>query len=424
MRRINGVLRHSKAVNIWLQNDIYLILALFLLAVALRVVVAVALPPRYFFPDEDDYVHVADNFVQTHTLGEVPGVADALWPPVYPLFLASVYFAFGHTMLAVRLAQALVDALTCLAVFLIARRIYDRKVAIVSSLGWALYPVAIAWSGFHLTETVYLFCVALFFWCLVRSFSSRAFSDIFLAGVTFVLTVLTRELLILFPLFIFAALIWAKFKWKQIGKYIVIFSLGVAVALAPWVVRNYLSLNRFVLVTDRIGPMQYEMTGTGYVLPSYIERAQRKEEERKLEDVVSGARGLNDTDRREVLNLGFMTQHPWLYLKMTYVRFQTFWFHPNGLTRLPNWPLKAVYVSGHLVFLALGLLGMWQAVREGRKLAWPLILAFPYATAVVLIVFRPQPRYNLPFLPYLFIFAVSGLFSVLSYLGQRRSQVA
>lgn len=424
MRRINRALKQSKAVNRWLQNDIHLILALFLLALALRVVVAMALPPTYFIPDEDDYVKVADNLVQTRTLGHRPGIPDAVWPPIYPLFLASLYVVWGHTMLAVRLAQALVDALTCVIVFFIARKIYDRKVASLSSLSWALYPVAIVWTGFHLPETVYLFWVALFFWCLVRSFNSRAFSDIFLAGATFALTVLMRELLVLFPLFIFAALVWAKFKWKQVGKYVAIFPLGAAVALSPWVVRNYLSLHRFVLVTDRVSEIpynvQYKLTGSRYVPSSHLETFQRRERRRPLEDVLSGARSLNDTDHKEVLNLDFMTQYPSMYLKMMYVRFQTLWFHPDGLDRLPGWPLKAAYVLGHLIFLGLGCFGMFLAIRERNKLTYPLILVFPYVTAVVLIWFRPQPRYKMPFLPYMFIFAVSGLFSVTSHLRQER----
>jgi len=419
--RLNLLMRTKVANTMaFLQGEralTYVVSSLLLMALALRVAVAITLPPRYFFPDAKDYVNAAENLIQTHTYGRVAGVPGASPSPGYPLFLALVYLLLGHSILAVRLSQAILDTLTCLLVFFLAKKVYDRKVAIVSLLAVALYPVAIAWSAFHLSETLYTFLVAVFFLCLVKSFDSPTSLNIFLGGMTFTLALLTRELLVLFPLFIFAALIWTKFKLKQIGKYVVIFSLGVAVVLAPWVVRNYLSLHRFVLVTDRTGSLQYDVTG--YVASSNAERAQRDERQRRLEEILSGARGLNDTTYNEVLNFDFMSQHPRLYLKMIYVRFQTLWFHPDGLDRLPSWPLKAAYVFGQLVFLGLGCFGMFLAIRERNKLTYPLILVFPYVTVVILALLRPQPRYKMPFLPYMFIFAVSGLCSIWAAL--RRS---
>lgn len=412
-----------RVINAVLQNkEKYVVIALLLLALVLRLIVAVALPPSYLFSDEDDYVHRADSLIHTHTYGTSPGVPDAFLPPLYPVFLALVYVTLGHSMLAVRVVQTFVSAFTCLLILLIARRLYDQKVALLSLAAMAVYPVVILWSGFHLTETLSLFFTALFFLCLVRSLACPTFSNILLSGITFSLSILTRELLVLFPLLLFVSLFWTGFKLKQVVKYIVVFSLGVAVLLGPWIARNYFSLNRLVFLTERTEVRRHMVLGSDYVPPSYY-RGGVESSQRQWQDVVSGVRGLHDTDASEVLNVTFMTRYPLLYLKMTCVRFQILWFHPNGLNRLPSWPLKALYVFGHLIVLGLGSLGMFLAVRQGNKAAWPLILVFPYVTLVVMLLFRPQPRYPLPFIPFLFIFAVGGLFSVLSYLGQRQPQV-
>lgn len=69
--------------------------------------------------------------------------------------------------------------------------------------------------------------------------------------------------------------------------------------------------------------------------------------------------------------------------------------------------------------VALGFLGMFLAIRERRKLAYPLMLVFPYVTVVILALLRPQPRYKLPFLPYMFIFATQGFLSGLSHRLER-----
>lgn len=400
----------------------YVVASLLLLASVLRVAVAIVLPPGYFFPDASEYVSLADNLIQTHTYGHGPGVPDALIPPGYPLFLASAYLLFGRSILAVRLSQAVLDTFTCLLVFFIAKKIYDRKVAIVSLLALVLYPVTIAWSAFHLTETLYTFLAAVFFLCLVKSLDSPTPLNIFLSGITFTLMLLTRELLVIFPFLILLGLFWAGFKFKRAAKYILIFSLGCAVLLVPWMARNYLSLHRLVFLTERTESLRHQSLGSAHALPS-SQASLQGQEQRRVEELISGVRPFNDTSQIDVWNMDFMVQHPLLYLKMTCVRFQTFWLHPNGLNHLPNWPLKAAYVLGHLIFLALGSFGMFLAIREGRELTYPLILVFPYVTVVILALRRPQPRYPLPFVPYLFMFAVSGLFNVLSYLGQRQPQV-
>ena len=82
-------------------------------------------------------------------------------PPMYPSFLAGVYFFFGHNFLAVRIIQALLDSVTCLFAFFIGKRVFgDKRPALLGGLLTAVSPSLIASTSYILTETLTAFLLA------------------------------------------------------------------------------------------------------------------------------------------------------------------------------------------------------------------------------------------------------------------------
>ena len=78
-------------------------------------------------------------------------------PPLYPYLTAGVFSVFGiysKTSAFVLLAfNSLCSALTCIPIFLIARRIFSIKVAVWSAWAWALLPNVMFWCTRWVWET-------------------------------------------------------------------------------------------------------------------------------------------------------------------------------------------------------------------------------------------------------------------------------
>ncbi len=166
--------------------------------------------------------------------------------PGYIYFLAALLKLFGHSALVARIANAILGGLTVLLVHLIAERVFDRKVALIASLVYALLPVSIFYASLTGTETYFTFLMmaGLYAWLLVEG-SRRGWGMAVLAGVLFGLAALTRSqgLILLGGLF-FAAL-WRR-RVDLMGKWFVACAVAFMIML-PWLVRNQMLYGSFNL---------------------------------------------------------------------------------------------------------------------------------------------------------------------------------
>jgi Dolichyl-phosphate-mannose-protein mannosyltransferase len=79
-----------------------------------------------------------------------PQTGPTAWePPLYPYVTYAVFQIFGVYSKASAIVllsfNSLCSALTCIPIFLIARRVFSEKVAVGSAWAWALLPNVIFW---------------------------------------------------------------------------------------------------------------------------------------------------------------------------------------------------------------------------------------------------------------------------------------
>ena len=132
-----------------------------LVALALRAGLGLWLPADAAFiqalPDQVEYLQLADSvlkgdgFVLVDERYPTPQTLLAQRMPGYPLFVA----ACGGSVRAVRIAQALIEASTVLAVFLLARRWLRVRWSLLAAALVALHPFLIYFSNLVLSETLY-----------------------------------------------------------------------------------------------------------------------------------------------------------------------------------------------------------------------------------------------------------------------------
>ena len=183
------------------KKNTHILITILFLALILRIGFVLNLPLEFIQKWESDaavYRSIAVNLINTHTYGREVGIADAQDPPLYPFFLALIYKLFGAEktgIIVIRLVQSFLGVLTCLLVYLIATRIFNQKIGILSSLIVAVHPAIIAYTGLHLTETLFIFLLSLFVLYFIKSYFVYSIStkDTFLCGLFWSLTVLNRE---------------------------------------------------------------------------------------------------------------------------------------------------------------------------------------------------------------------------------------
>ncbi|MBV8781118.1 MAG: glycosyltransferase family 39 protein, partial [Phycisphaerae bacterium] len=163
--------------------------------------------------------------------------------PGYPALIALC----GGSIRLTRIAQALIDASSILAIWILAGRWLSDRAALTGVWFVCLSPWLIYFSGLLLSETLY---TALLTWGMVLlSRSGRwRIGGMFLLAVS----VLVRPSAVLLPVILTA--IVAKNRWRDAG---IALALTVAM-LAPWAARNHARLGQWIWLTTNGGITLYD----------------------------------------------------------------------------------------------------------------------------------------------------------------------
>lgn len=378
---------------------------IFLLAVFFRILVVVwgvGFDRDLTFFDARDYDRHALNFLSGK--GLTNGIAWASRPPLYPLFLAGVYRLFGHSYLAVRLLQSLLGALTILLVYGALRLYFSRSVSLWTSFFTACHPLLVSYAGNILSETLSLFCLALF---LVVFLRGKRGVDGWGGGTLFGVLLLCRASFIFFLPFVLFHIV----RDKKNSAALFGFLLSAGLILAPWAIRNDRILHRFVPLTTNGGTTFWDANNPESLTPSKIGLASHWE--------MPGQVTISDRDIREKTVLlsevegdRYLYKKGFLFLGGLLRKDPLLFFYlllRKGLAAFSLHSGKSVaelFGFGFLYLVCLPL-GLWQSSSFERKptLLYGLLLQYLIAS----LVFFGRAKYRLVIEPYLLAFVVSGI---------------
>ncbi len=179
--------------------------------------------------------------------------------PLYPYFLGSLYAIAGHSLLMVRVCQAVIGTTACVLLALAARRLYSERAGLIAGLGLALYAPAIFSDGLLQKTVLDLFFVCLVLWIisgLVDEPAKR--SRWFWLGMSLGGLALTREN----ALAIVGAILLLPPGRSQSAHphrllHAGVLVLGLAVVLLPVAARNRIVGGEWHLTTSQFGPNLY-----------------------------------------------------------------------------------------------------------------------------------------------------------------------
>lgn len=191
--------------------------------------------------------------------------------PLYPLFIAGVYAVFGEHNVAVRIAQSVIDLITCLLVAFVSFNLvgpYYRGPAAMSSL--IIYSClswfTLFWTRYILTETLAIFLTMLAVTMSIIALRNGPWRWL-LVGAICGLAILTRadSVLLVLAFCLFLTVQVARRRSSTSLVRLLLFCSAIPLIVAPWIVRNYLVLGKFQPLASEFGRARGGYVPTGYI---------------------------------------------------------------------------------------------------------------------------------------------------------------
>ena len=251
----------------------------YVLMVAVALVVRLAVIPFVYTDWTDPFIlaHwafglVARSIVSGHGFGNVFANntgPTAVLPPVYSYLLAGIFKVFGvetkASVLAALSLNSLFSALTCMPVYLIARRGFSDRVAKWAGWGWVFFPYGVyygadwAWSTCLVT-----LALAWLFWFAWRLEEPSRMRDWLLFGLFGGFTALTEPVVLsVVPLLALWTLCRHYRSQQSWAVPLLAGALGALAIMSPWLVRNYELFHKFIPVRAGFG-LELYIGNNGY----------------------------------------------------------------------------------------------------------------------------------------------------------------
>lgn len=200
----------------------------------------------HFYHWQANLIAAGRGFLDPFALQNGEEIPSAGHPPLYPLALSVVSKLGGDGELAHRALGLVTGAAVIVAIALLARRAAGERAGVIAALLAAAYPVLVAADGALMSESLCGLLVAaalLACWRMIDQPSPRTAAA---AGALVALAALTRsEAVLLMPALVLPLAGRAVGRSKQIAASLAAF----AVVLAPWMVRNAVTFERFVPIS-------------------------------------------------------------------------------------------------------------------------------------------------------------------------------
>jgi 4-amino-4-deoxy-L-arabinose transferase-like glycosyltransferase len=226
------------------------IVLLFVVAAAIRLSIALWLPAQIIWEDGYRYRTVADNLLSGRGFGSL--VDNAASVPTQPLLLAAVDLLLPGGQRAERIFFALLGSVTCVLGYVLAKRLFGPRPALLAGSVLCIYPhLAYCSALFEYPQTFFIFVMSVVFLLLYEFIDSRRKSRLFLCGLCLGLGILTVPTVLIFVPLLTVSL-WREGVREAALRSLVLL-LAVAIPVGSWAVRNYHAYGQFVLVNEAGG---------------------------------------------------------------------------------------------------------------------------------------------------------------------------
>jgi 4-amino-4-deoxy-L-arabinose transferase-like glycosyltransferase len=321
-------------------------------------------------------------------------------PPLYPFLIAGTFNVFGvytrASAFALLSINSLFSALTCIPIFLIARRCFSERVAVWSVWTWALLPNVIFWCTRWVWETsLAAFLLAMIFFLTLVMEEREGIRPWIYCGLLWGGSALINTSLLSF---LPASALWIWYRRAKLGRRSVagigLASVVFVACLVPWLIRNERVFERFVFVRSNFGAELRLGNGPG-ADGTWMDAVHPTKNVVQLQ-LYRQMGELAYVAERKRQAVSYIREDYGRFARLCLRRFLYYW---DGLPAPTGSGLVGVLKNS--LFLASTVLALWglaRAIRQRRPGAWLffwLIVCYP----MVYYVTFPHPRYRHPIEP-------------------------
>lgn len=398
-----------------------------LVRVIYNVIVARGYDPTF---DAGIYDKLARSLVETGCYCSPPHQPTVFRPPLWPFMIAGIYSLLGAHSAYVRLLDCFLGSGTCIFVYLLARDIFNKRIALIVGLLAAIYTGLFIWDGWLYTESLYTFCLTAFIYAAFRvqqnlrapaigkqflRISPAGWRWIVAGGILLGLASLARptgsEIIGLLCIWAILVILARMIHWQAAILSVVAIVLLAFVVQFPWMVRNYTVTHSFFPVSTLgqtlagayndhvLEPDPSILHGTWWLDPSrnadihpYTEANERSDMALALHWIRAH---LNDMPSLLLTHLRNM------WRPYTYSFGSPLDQFPDRLSTKVLLVIIPIMEIPVFLLAALGLLLTWKRKKAELLLVY-LVIAM---TIVQNIVFYGSPRFRAPIEPLLLLLA-------------------
>ncbi len=328
---------------------------------------------------------------------------------LYSFITAVVYMLVGYKPAVMATIQAILGSLAAPVIFVIGRRAFDTRIAILGAAVAALHPGLLAYSTkLHPLGLDVLLLSLSVFW--IGAIETRPRMSL-VAGLALGLTLMSR------PTFFVAGIAGLTVRWFQARGRLAPMLAAICLALviaAPWLARNWAVLGRPVFISTSLedvwkgnNPLA---SGSSY-LPNGrdIFAAAPRALQTRLQQADELQR--NDVFASEIVD--FVSQQPTQFVALTARKFSYFWWlSPQaGLLYPSDW--LSWYEIYFAITMACAVLGVIAILRQGSSQERSLLatlLAITLTLAVIHALSYVEGRHRWGVEPLLLLLSARGLF--------------
>ena len=416
------------------KKENYLPLLIFILAFGIRFIYLLGIRrlPLFDFPFADALFNL--DWAKEIVSGKLWAKAPFFRAPLYPFFLSFLIKVFGENLYVLRIIQMLFGSFSCVLIYLTGSRIFNSKVALLSSIFACLYAPLIYFDLEFLDTFFIIFMDLLLIYLLLFAQKKPSPSILFFSGIILGLSAIARPNILLFAIFVPLWLIFyfrKEVSLKKIFTFILFFAIGLLLVVLPVTLVNYFAGKDSVLISWQGGINFYlgnnpQASGYKAVAPGirttwygiYYDGI-------NLAEKLSGRKlKLSETsDFWFKQGFDFIFREPFAALKL-YAKKITlflggyeisenpniyfFWSDTRNLLKPLLWKKLISFPGG--ILLPLAWLGILLALKEWKKLS--LVLGFIFTYMVSVILFFVNTRFRIPVIPFLLIFSAFAIFKI------------
>ncbi|MGJ3239622.1 MAG: ArnT family glycosyltransferase [Anaerolineae bacterium] len=343
--------------------------------------------------------------------------------PIAPLYLIFTgafqqVLSLEQSMIAIRLVQTMMGALTCYVAFDLARLLSDdERVGLVVAGALAFSVPMIIEPSLILTETLYMSLLMTGVWVYCRwlapTLTQAHLAQAVSVGVLLGLATLTRAVGLLFPAVIALHMLWlGRDHWRKIIMLVLILLVSYGATISTWTVYNLVRYQRVIIVSNQFFPALWR--GAIEEDGSPQQNDELLGDETPMEQSLTVIRSdLASFVRLRINELSgaYLQPHGTVSFGNESLRDLARQWIDDGLRLDSLWRLlngegfavKLLIYIWHYIALVAGIIGM--ALMRQRATIAPVLIGFIVYTSTLHLVVLALPRYIFPTYPFYWIFA-------------------